>query len=252
MQEQSQHSADYEPQAEPATRRLYRSVIDRKLSGVCGGVAEYLGVDSMLVRALWIGAAIMGFGLIAYIVAWLIIPENPKGVLADPGEPRRGGGQHIVGIALIIVGAILLAERSDLYWLMPWRWINWGLAFAILLVALGAVMVVRGRKESPESSDAVEFDDSPGMVISGGGETMQAKKLMRSLDERMIGGVCGGLAEYFNVDPSLIRVGWVVLSFLSGFFPGVIAYIVLMVIVPERHPDMADRSSTVEPSSSVS
>lgn len=60
------------------------------------------------------------------------------------------------------------------------------------------------------------------------------KRLYRSRDDRMIGGVCAGIAEYFGWDPTLVRVGYVLLSMGSVFFPGILAYLVMMVIVPER------------------
>jgi phage shock protein PspC (stress-responsive transcriptional regulator) len=59
------------------------------------------------------------------------------------------------------------------------------------------------------------------------------KKLFRSRNNRMIGGVCGGLGEYFNVDPTLIRVVFVFLL-LPGGFPGLLPYLVLWAVVPEQ------------------
>ena len=59
------------------------------------------------------------------------------------------------------------------------------------------------------------------------------KKLKRSYTDRMVAGVCGGLAEYFDLDPTLVRVGYVLLSVLSAGFPGLLVYIVLWLIVPE-------------------
>ena len=61
-------------------KRLYRSRKDRVLGGVCGGIAQYLEVDPVVVRLMWaIGTLIsMGVGLLAYIIAWVIIPEEPK------------------------------------------------------------------------------------------------------------------------------------------------------------------------------
>lgn len=49
----------------------------------------------------------------------------------------------------------------------------------------------------------------------------------------MIAGVCGGLGEYFNIDPTIVRVGFVVLA-LPGGFPGVIPYLILAVIMPKN------------------
>jgi phage shock protein C len=61
---------------------------------------------------------------------------------------------------------------------------------------------------------------------------METKKLYRSRIDRMIGGVCGGLGKYFSVDATLIRLIAVLLMVLTGVIPGVIAYLVMMVIVP--------------------
>ena len=57
------------------------------------------------------------------------------------------------------------------------------------------------------------------------------KKLYRS-SNRIMAGVCGGIAEYFDIDPTLIRVAYVVLSLFSAAFPGVLLYIILMILIP--------------------
>lgn len=57
------------------------------------------------------------------------------------------------------------------------------------------------------------------------------KKLTRSRD-RMIAGVCGGLAEYFGIDATLVRIAYVLISVISAAFPGLLAYIILMFIMP--------------------
>lgn len=60
------------------------------------------------------------------------------------------------------------------------------------------------------------------------------KKLFRSTSEKMLCGVCGGLAEYFDIDPTLVRVGYVFLSLFSAAFPGLLLYIVMALIVPVK------------------
>lgn len=57
------------------------------------------------------------------------------------------------------------------------------------------------------------------------------KKLYRS-PNRIIAGVCGGIAEYFDVDPTLIRVIYMILSIFSAAFPGFLLYIILMIMIP--------------------
>jgi phage shock protein C len=65
---------------------------------------------------------------------------------------------------------------------------------------------------------------------------MEPKKLYRSRDNRMIAGVCGGLAEYFNVDPVIMRIIFFILL-LPGGLPGLLPYIVLWIVVPEKPLD---------------
>ena len=58
-------------------KKLYRSRADRKLCGICGGIGEYLGIDSTVVRLLWVLLSLMAFtGVIIYIIAGFIIPEQ--------------------------------------------------------------------------------------------------------------------------------------------------------------------------------
>lgn len=60
-------------------KRLYRSGKDKILGGVCGGIAEYLGVDPVLIRFIWaIAVFFFGTGVLLYIIAWIIIPRNPN------------------------------------------------------------------------------------------------------------------------------------------------------------------------------
>lgn len=60
------------------------------------------------------------------------------------------------------------------------------------------------------------------------------KKLYRSKDDRMVAGVIGGLGEYANVESTLLRVLFVVFVIFTGIFPGVLLYVVLIFIIPER------------------
>jgi phage shock protein C len=61
---------------------------------------------------------------------------------------------------------------------------------------------------------------------------METKKLYRSRTDRMIGGVCGGLGKYLNMDSTVMRLIAVLLGVLTGVIPCVIAYLVIMLIVP--------------------
>ena len=62
------------------TRRLYRSRTNRKLAGVCGGLAQYLDTDATLLRVLFVVLALLGGpGLVIYLLMWLLVPEEPLG-----------------------------------------------------------------------------------------------------------------------------------------------------------------------------
>ena len=64
---------------------------------------------------------------------------------------------------------------------------------------------------------------------------MEGKKLYKSNTDKKLAGVCGGIAEYFNIDATLVRLGWVVFSLLGG--SGLLAYIIAAIIVPENPAD---------------
>ena len=59
-------------------KTLYRSTTDRRVAGVCGGLAEYFGLDSTLVRVLYFVALVLpgGIGILPYIVLWIVLPEG--------------------------------------------------------------------------------------------------------------------------------------------------------------------------------
>jgi phage shock protein C len=62
---------------------------------------------------------------------------------------------------------------------------------------------------------------------------MKGKQLTRSVDDRMLAGVAGGLAEYFSIDPALVRILFVIIALIGGGITGLLIYIVLWVIMPE-------------------
>ena len=148
--------ADAAPSTEPPTldaetpttpqRRLTRSRNERVLGGVAGGIAEYLGIDPVLVRIAWVILVLAGFGLglIVYIVAWIIIPE------AEPGEaPARAPRQHgepgvaaavIFGVVLIAVGAVALLRAIDV------RGPSLQLILVAVLALVGVGLIAQARR----------------------------------------------------------------------------------------------------------
>ena len=137
--------------------RLYRTRSDRMPFGVAGGLARYLNIDASIVRIVWALLVLAGgAGILLYIVAAIVIPEEPEGFAAAAGAPGAGiaGGVDpstntrsdmgnapiVLGVVLVIVGAWLLLERFvDIDTRDIWP---------VVVVVLGLVLVVgamRGR-----------------------------------------------------------------------------------------------------------
>lgn len=146
-------------------KRLYRSRTDQMLGGVCGGLGGYLKVDANIVRLLFVLLALgSGFGVMLYLVLWVIIPYEGAGE-AGAAEAARSGADEVaervralgedvqrtfrqpnpkagalVGAGLIVLGVVFLADTLDLPWL---RWLRFDVMWPALIIALGAVLILR-------------------------------------------------------------------------------------------------------------
>lgn len=73
-----------------ARRSLMRPRAERKIAGVCAGVAEYFDLDVTLVRALWLLVVLFaGCGILAYIICWIVIPNEPERVYSAPPSSQQ-------------------------------------------------------------------------------------------------------------------------------------------------------------------
>lgn len=136
-------------------KRLYRSTTHKVIGGVAGGIGEYLDVDPVLIRIAFLVALFAGgAGIVAYIVAWIIIPEQPRDSAMttpmnpqpspappqpqQPGKPqeapRRGG--LVGGLVLLVIGALFLAQN----FLPDFQFGDW---WPLILIAIGAGMLYK-------------------------------------------------------------------------------------------------------------
>ena len=144
-------------------RRLYRSRSDSMIGGVAAGLAAYLNSDPALVRIVWAILVVVtgGAALVVYIVAWIVVPEEPVGpaepvaptadpvtgeVVNPPGEPASAatsgaGGQAgvVIGIGLVVIGLWFLLRQY-----LPE--IDWSLIWPLVLVGIGALVLVTSMR----------------------------------------------------------------------------------------------------------
>jgi phage shock protein C len=83
------------------------------------------------------------------------------------------------------------------------------------------------------------------MHFSGCGRIgdMETKRLYRSETNRIFAGILGGFGEFFNIDPVLLRVFWILVVIFTGFVPGVLAYLLAIFIIPPHKPKIHEHQS---------
>ncbi len=209
-------------------RKLYRSQVNRMIGGVCGGVAEYFNIDTNLVRILWVVLALFGgSGVILYIASLIIIPNNSDQSVPETREGIIRDKSLFWGSLLIIIGAFLLFRQMGVFYTFNFWHIPWQSVWAVILIVIGAVLLFNKTRDEKTDGDSKD----------------SGKKLYRSRNQKMVSGVCGGLAEYFEIDVSVVRVLWVVGTLLSVGF-GILVYIVMLIIFPEQPGEINNKNLT--------
>jgi len=213
-------------------KRLYKSNDQKWIDGVCGGVAEYFNIDVTIVRILWFFSIFLnGLGVIAYITAMIVLPSSGEGKVQKSDFESKRNTVLIVGISLIFLGALILFNQLDFpfHWRYPsyysfhrWWAFRGDIVFPLLLILGGIIYLVwifnRNKNTVKKQSSTAQ---------------KKTKAFTRTMDNKMIGGVCGGLAEYFQIDVSFIRIGFVLLALLVNFLVALIIYIVLLIIMSQ-------------------
>ena len=210
-------------------RKLYRSQVNRMIGGVCGGFAEYFRIDANLVRLIFVVLAFIGgSGIVVYLASLVIIPNNPEQVASEPRENIIRNKPLFWGSLLIVVGLFLLSRQLGLFYTFNFWNIPWQSVWAIVLIIIGVLLLLNKSKEE----EARETD-----------QKTEKKQLYRSRDQKMIGGVCGGLAEYFQIDVSVVRVLWVIGTLMSVGV-GILIYIVMLIVFPEGPEEANSKKAT--------
>ncbi len=133
-------------------KRLYRSQTDKIIGGVCGGVGEYFNIDPVFIRIVAVLLTFAhGIGLLAYIIAWIIMPKK-RAVEAAEGakEPEKrqysAWNKYIPGVILIAVGLVFLVREYYWWWHIERYW-------PLVFVILGLFLIFRSvRKQAKEET----------------------------------------------------------------------------------------------------
>ena len=126
-------------------RKLYRSRKDVMVFGVCGGLGQYLGIDSTWVRLFFFLMMFFhGVGFWVYVVLAIVVPRIPEGEEEniEAAQPRSDNPEavKIIGGTLILFGLVALLGNLNLPWL---AWFTFGQLWPLLLILFGVVLLVR-------------------------------------------------------------------------------------------------------------
>jgi phage shock protein C len=216
-------------------KRLFKSRKDRIIDGVCGGFAEYLAVDVTLVRVVWaISIFVGGIGVIAYLLALFIIPINSDHINLKETKKRKGNTNIVWGILLIALGLILLSDWvvMPFHWDFPMSFHWWNLSlrmfWPLLLISLGCIYIVYILNKAKDKDEKKQ--EGKVRPAKGGSE----RRLYRNTTNKTIAGVCGGIGLYFDIDPTIIRIVFAVLAFMTNILLWIIVYIIMILVVQEE------------------
>jgi len=218
------------------------------IGGICGGIAEYFNIDPSIVRIVAVlSVFIGGAGFFIYIAGLIIIPENPNVTPAHQAEASYSGNSTIIwGVILIIVSMFFLFNEFD-FWDFHWHYFwppffRWKYFFPLLLILGGIfyLIYVFKKDENPEARTSGQKNEF----------RLGSRPLYRSVEKKMVAGVCAGIAQNLNIDVAFIRIGWVVLTIINVLV-GIIAYLALAIILPldQDHNNVHDAVSNQSSSS---
>ncbi len=222
-------------------QRLFRSQTNKVFAGVCGGLAEYFDVDPLVIRLLFVLMVLFGgTGIVLYIAAIFIVPKKPF-VFAEPPTatenvpqyPKNTNARNWFGIALVAAGVILLLANLDVFHFFNFIEGAFEFIFPVLLIIGGMAVIYYRQSQIENLNDEMKNNSSPESTASPetSFQSRSYREFRRSLVDKKLFGVCGGLAQYFGIDSSLIRMLYVVLC-LASFGAGFVLYVLIAIVVP--------------------
>ncbi len=223
-------------------KKLYRSASNRMISGICGGLAEYFDVDASVLRIAMVAFTVITlpvfgpFVFLAYLVCVFIIPRDPGLVPATASDPSAEAGnqdQPEQGARQVVA-----KPRNDRN-----NGVVWGGLFILLAV------IVLTWSYAPDSGLFSFFLPMVPIVAIGAAvfilfvyrgqimEFFKHRRLYRLNEGKKIFGVCNGLADAFNLDPTLMRIGFFI-AFLFSVGTVTLIYLFMAFIMPVGRPGL--------------
>ena len=208
------------------------------IDGVCGGIAEYFGLDSTLVRIAWVLLTLLGgTGILIYIVAMIVMPTHPA--VAPAATPQvlpkqaSGSSHKFWGILFVVVGALWLMGNFGFPFWHHWWGVSWNVLLPILLILAGVAFLFGGRNYISTASESSQTTEGEPPTASPEQPAVKINRFYRSRFDRKLFGVCGGLGEYFRIDATIMRILFIISAFAS-FGLTVLLYAIMAIVVPEE------------------
>lgn len=217
---------------------LYRHPHDRRLAGVCGGLGEYFNIDPVLIRLVWLIAAFStaGAAIFVYIILWLLLPVGTAATGRQQQAVVNQQQLRPVALFLILLGFMWLLANTGI---LPSLWDGFRRLMSVLfwpgvLIFLGWLLLSRSGELEGVRQTLKEKRPTRAAIQSCLQSLHQHLPLRRSREDRMLLGVCGGLARTLNLDSSIVRLLWVLFS-IGSLGVGVGVYVLAAILIPEEN-----------------
>jgi phage shock protein PspC (stress-responsive transcriptional regulator) len=210
-------------------KTLHRSSRHKVFFGVCGGLAEYFGVDPVAIRIVMVLLGLMGAGILFYFAAVFIMPPDTLDQKTEtPENPKPSSAPNIaliIGAVLVIIGVCFLLNNFDIISARHlWRILR-NIIIPCIVIAIGIGILLRRKKKQStvEGQPSGPLEQVP----------LRSGQWYRSRYNRKVLGVCAGIAHAMELDPTVVRLAWVVLS-ITSLGVGLFLYVILALILPEE------------------
>ena len=209
-------------------KRLYKIKSGKLINGVCKGIAEYFNVDVTIIRIIFVVALFFqGAGAVVYLLAMIFLPEKPvdNQEEPDPSSSKQlpiwiGAGLIIGGLMMVVKPwRIVLFYPMHISWMYDWRYSSHHYFWPVIIILLGIgylFYVLNHDKKDAQHSK-------------------QDYKWKRVEDGKIVSGVLGGLAKLWGHDASIVRIGFILLAWLTHPLIWILIYAVLSGLLPKEN-----------------